>query len=126
MAKTFPEECGLYVPGHQTHLIQLKVKANKPKFPATVELIDLETLAIKYNDIVVHLKTHDALGAQADSLSAFDNEISFAPEASLLYIRRSGPTENSSGSWRPYYLAEDELEDCSTDDEASGYFEVGI
>jgi|AntAceMinimDraft_12_1070368.scaffolds.fasta_scaffold23471_3 hypothetical protein len=67
-----------------------------------------------------------AVGAQADSLIAFDNEISFAPEANLVYIRRSGSTEDSSGSWRPYYLASGVLEDCCTDDEVSGYFEVGI
>jgi hypothetical protein len=46
MENTFPQDCVLYTLGHQTHFIQTRVKADLPRFPATVELIDLETIAI--------------------------------------------------------------------------------
>jgi hypothetical protein len=100
MAKTFPEECGLYTPGHKTHFIQTRVKAGLPRFPATVELINLETLAIQYNNLIVLLKTHDAQRANFDVLNVVDSDITFAPEANLLYIKIDGPGEGYLGRWR--------------------------
>jgi hypothetical protein len=125
MAKTFPEECGLYVPGHQTHFIQTRVKAGLPRFPATVELINLETLAIQFNNLIVLLKTHDAPRANFDALNAVDSDIAFALEADLLYIKTDGPSEGVLGRWRPYYLSDEPLTDCSTHDPNSGFFPFG-
>jgi len=124
MANRFPSECGLYIPGHQTHFIQTRVKADLPRFPATVELIDLETLAIQYNNLIVLLKTHDATGADSDALHAVDGDIAFVPEANLLYVKTDGPSEGILGRWRPYYLSDEPLTDCSTHDPNSGYFPV--
>jgi hypothetical protein len=125
MAKTFPEECGLYTPGHLTHFSQTRVKAALPRFPATVELIDLETLAIQYNNLIVLLKTHDAPRANSDAHNGVDDDITFAPEANLLYIKTDGPSEGILGRWRPYYLSDEPLTDCSTHDPNSGYFPIG-
>ena len=123
MSESFPQDCWLYKPGHKTHFIQLNVMRDKERFPAEVELIDLETLEIKYNGRVVQLKTHDAVGVNFDCLHAFEDEISFAPEAQLLYINVEGPSELTKGAWRPVYLAEEELTDCAASDPDSGYFE---
>jgi hypothetical protein len=68
-------------------------------------LIDLETLEVKYSNQIVQLKSHDAVGVHFDCLHAFENKISFAPEANLLHIQLSGPTESTGGSSRPAYLA---------------------
>jgi len=106
MSESFPEDCWLYKPGHKTHFTQLNVMRDKERFPAEVELIDLETLEIKYNDQVVQLKTHDAVGVHFDCLHAFENEISFAPEALLLHIQVSGPTGFKEDAWRSVYLAQ--------------------
>jgi len=125
LAKRFPSECGLYTPGHLTHFIQTRVKADLPRFPATVELIDLETLAIQYNNLIVLLKTHDAQRANSDALNAVNSDIAFAPEADLLYIKTDGPSEGILGRWRPYYLSDEPLTDCSTHDPNSGYFPIG-
>jgi hypothetical protein len=124
MSESFPQDCSLYKPGHKTHFIQLNVMRDKERFPAEVELIDLETLEIKYNGQVVQLKTHDAVGVNFDCLHAFEDEISFAPEARLLYINVEGPTELTKGAWRPVYLAQGEMQGCATSDSDSGYFLV--
>jgi len=125
MSESFPQDCWLYKPGHKTHFIQLNVMRDKEKFPAEVELIDLETLEVKYNNQIVQLKTHDAVGVHFDCLHAFENEISFAPEAQLLHIQVDGPTELTKGAWRPVYLARGEMQGCATSDPDSGYFLVG-
>jgi hypothetical protein len=122
MSESFPQDCWLYKPGHKTHFIQLNVMRDKERFPAEVELIDLETLEIKYNGRAVQLKTHDAVGVHFDCLHAFENEISFAPEAQLLYINVEGPTELTKGAWRPVYLARGKMQDCAARDEDSGLF----
>jgi len=122
MSESFPQDCSLYKPGHKTHFIQLNVMRDKERFPAEVELIDLETLEIKYNGQVVQLKTHDAVGVNFDCLHAFEDEISFAPEAQLLYINVEGPTELTKGAWRPVYLARGKMQDCAARDEDSGLF----
>jgi len=122
MSESFPQDCWLYKPGHKTHFIQLNVMRDKERFPAEVELIDLETLEIKYNGQVVQLKTHDAVGVNFDCLHAFEDEISFAPEAQLLYINVEGPTELTKGAWRPVYLARGKMQDCAARDEDSGLF----
>jgi hypothetical protein len=124
LAETFPEDCGLYTPGHKTHFIQTRVKADLPRFPATVELIDLETIAIQYNKLIVLLKTHDAPRANFDALNVVDSDITFAPEANLLYIKTDGPSEGILGRWRPYYLSDAPLTDCSAHDPNSGYFPI--
>ena len=124
MSESFPQDCWLHKPGHKTHFIQLNVMRDKERFPAEVELIDLETLEISYNGQVVQLKSHDAVGVHFDCLHAFENEISFAPEAHLLHIQVSGPTEQTKGARRPVYLAEEELTDCAASDSDSGYFLV--
>jgi len=122
MSESFPQDCSLYKPGHKTHFIQLNVMRDKERFPAEVELIDLETLEIKYNGQVVQLKTHDAVGVNFNCLHAFEDEISFAPEAQLLYINVEGPTELTKGAWRPVYLARGKMQDCAARDEDSGLF----
>jgi hypothetical protein len=122
MPESFPQDCWLYMPGHKTHFIQLNVMRDKERFPAEVELIDLETLEISYNGQVVQLKSHDAVGVHFDCLHAFENEISFAPEALLLHIQVSGPSELTRGSSRPAYLARGEMQDCAARDEDSGLF----
>jgi hypothetical protein len=122
MTESFPQDCWLYKPGHKTHYIQLNVMRDKERLPAEVELIDLETLEIKYNDQVVQLKTHDAVGVHFDCLHAFENEISFAPEANLLYIKVNGPPEQTKGEWRPVCLAVAEMMDCAVSDADSGFF----
>jgi hypothetical protein len=122
MTESFPQDCWLYKPGHKTHYIQINVMRDKERFPAEVELIDLETLEIKYNGQVVQLKTHDAVGVHFDCLHAFENEISFAPEALLLHIQVGDPTELTDGVWRPVYLARGEMQDCAARDEDSGFF----
>ena len=122
MSESFPQDCSLYKPGHKTHFIQLNVMRDKERFPAEVELIDLETLEIKYNGQVVQLKTHDAVGVNFDCLHAFEDEISFAPEAQLLYINVEGPAELTKGAWRPVYLARGKMQDCAARDEDSGLF----
>ena len=124
MTESFPQDCWLYKPGHKTHYIQLNVMRDKERFPAEVELIDLETLEIKFNDQVVQLKTHDAVGVHFDCLHAFENEISFAPEALLLHIQVSGPTGLTQGVWRPVYLAQAKMQDCAARDEDSGFFGI--
>jgi hypothetical protein len=124
MTESFPQDCWLYKPGHKTHFIQLNVMRDKERFPAEVELIDLETLEVKYNGQVVRLKTHDAVGVHFECLHAFQNEISFAPEAQLLHIKVSGPTELTKGAWRPVYLAQGEMQACSSLDRDSGFFMV--
>jgi len=124
MTESFPQDCWLYKPGHKTHFIQLNVMRDKERFPAEVELIDLETLEIKYNDQVVQLKTHDAVGVNFDCLHAFEDEISFAPEALLLHIQVSGPTGLTQGVWRPVYLAQAKMQDCAARDEDSGFFGI--
>jgi hypothetical protein len=101
------------------------VKADLPRFPATVELIDLETIAIQYNKLIVLLKTHEAPRANFDALNAVDSDTAFAPEANLLYIKTDGPSEGILGRWRPYYLSDEPLTDCSTHDPNSGYFPSG-
>ena len=125
MSESFPQDCWLYKPGHKTHFIQLNVMRDKERFPAEVELIDLETLEISYNGQVVQLKTHDAVGVHFDCLHAFESKISFAPGANLLHIQVSGPTELTRGSSRPMYLAQEELTECATSDPDSGYFPIG-
>jgi hypothetical protein len=125
MSESFPQDCWLYEPGHKTHFIQLNVMRDKERFPAEVELIDLETLEISYNGQVVQLKSHDAVGVHFDCLHAFENEISFAPEANLLHIQVSGPTELTRGSSRPVYLAESRMLPCASKDEDSGFYSVG-
>jgi len=122
MSESFPQDCWLHKPGHKTHFIQLNVMRDKERFPAEVELIDLETLEIKYNGQVVQLKTHDAVGVHFDCLHTFENEISFAPEARLLFINVEGPTELTKGAWRPVYLAQGEMQGCATSDPDSGFF----
>ena len=122
MSESFPQDCSLYKPGHRTHYIQLNVMRDKERFPAEVELIDLETLQIKYNGQSLQMKTHDAVGVYFDCLHAYDNEISFAPEAQLLHVRVSGPAELTTGSWRPVYLALGLMEECGTEDPDSGFF----
>jgi hypothetical protein len=124
MSESFPQDCWLYKPGHKTHFIQLNVTRDKERFPAEVELIDLETLEISYNGQVVQLKSHDAVGVHFDCLHAFENEIGLAPEAQLLYINVEGPAELTKGAWRPVYLSQEELTDCATSDPDSGYFLV--
>jgi hypothetical protein len=88
-------------------------------------LIDLETLEIKYNGQAVQLKSHDAVGVHFDCLHAFENEISFAPEANLLHIQVSGPTELTRGSSRPVYLAKGQMLPCASKDDDSGFYRVG-
>jgi len=122
MSESFPQDCWLYKPGHKTHFIQLNVMRDKERFRAEVELIDLETLEVKYNGQVVKLKTHDAVGVHFDCLYAFENKISFAPEALLLHIQVSGPSELTRGSSRPVYLAQGKMQDCATRDSESGFF----
>ena len=56
MSESFPQDCWLYKPGHKTHFTQLNVMRDKERFPAEVELIDLETLEIKYNGQAVQLR----------------------------------------------------------------------
>jgi len=98
---------------------------DKERFPAEVELIDLETLEVKYNNQIVQLKSHDAVGVHFDCLHAFENKISFAPDALLLHIQVSGPTELTRGSSRPVYLAESRMLPCASKDEDSGFYSVG-
>jgi hypothetical protein len=98
---------------------------DKKRFPAEVELIDLETLEIKYNGQVVQLKSHDAVGVHFDCLHAFENEISFAAEANLLHVKVSGPTELTMGAWRPVYLAPGQMLPCASNDADSGFYSVG-
>jgi hypothetical protein len=74
-------------------------------------LIDLETLEISYNGQVVQLKSHDAVGVHFDCLHAFESAISFAPEALLLHVQVSGPSELTRGSSRPVHLAQGEMQD---------------
>jgi hypothetical protein len=124
MSESFPQDCWLYKPGHKTHFIQLNVMRDKERFPADVQLIDLETLEVSYNGQVVQLKTHDAVGVHFDCLHAFENEISFAPEAQLLHVRLSGPTELTEGAWHPMYLARGPMQGCATSDPNSGFFRV--
>jgi hypothetical protein len=71
----------------------------------------------------VPLKSHDAVGVHFDCLHAFENEISFAPEAQLLRVKVSGPTELTRGSSRPVYLAKGQMMPCASGDPDSGYFE---
>ena len=125
MSESFPQDCWLYKPGHKTHFIQLNVMRDKERFPAEVELIDLETLEISYNCQVVQLKSHDAVGVHFDCLHAFENKISFAPEANLLHIQVSGPTESTGGSSRPAYLAKGQMLPSASKDEDSGFYSVG-
>ena len=124
MSESFPQDCWLYKPGHKTHFIQLNVMRDKERFPADVELIDLETLEVKYNNQIVQLKTHDAVGVHFDCLHAFENETSFAPEAQLLYIKVSGLAGFKEDAWRSVYLVHGKLTDCATSDPDSGYFLV--
>jgi hypothetical protein len=70
----------------------------------------------------VQLKSHDAVGVHFDCLHAFENEISFAPEAQLLRVKVSGPTELTRGSSRPVYLAKGQMMPCASSDPDSGYF----
>jgi hypothetical protein len=95
---------------------------DKERFPAEVELIDLETLEIKYNGQAVQLKSHDVVGVHFDCLHAFENEISFAPEAQLLYIQVSRPTELTKGVWRQVYLGQGKMQDLAARDEDPGLF----
>jgi len=88
-------------------------------------LIDLEALEVRYNGQVVQLKSHDAVGVHFDCLHAFENEINFAPEANLLHIQASGPTESTRGSSRPVYLAESRMLPCASKDGDSGFYSVG-
>jgi len=124
MSESFPQDCWLYKPGHKTHFIQLNVMRDKERFPAEVELIDLETLEISYNGQVVQLKSHDAVGVHFDCLHAFENEISFAAEANLLHVKVGGPTGSIMGAWRPVYLAQGPMQGCATSDPDSGFFRV--
>jgi hypothetical protein len=126
MAKTFPNECRLYVPGHRTHFIQVKVKAELPRFPAAVELIDPETVRVSYLGKVELLKTHNALDIQLNALNVVDDDITYCPEASLLHIKGSGPIEGMLGMWHIHYLTDKPLKDCASSDPNSGYFEVGV
>jgi hypothetical protein len=87
LAETFPEDCGLYTHGHKTHFIQTRVKADLPRFLATVELIDSETLAIQYSDQVLLLGTHNAEAASSDAHNGVDDDKTFAPEANLITSR---------------------------------------
>ena len=122
MPESFPQDCWLYKPGHKTHFIQLNVMRDKERFPAEVELIDLETLEVKYNNQIVQLKSHDAVGVHFDCLHAFENKISFAPDALLLHIQVSGSTGLAKSAWRPAYLARGKMQDCAARGKDSGFF----
>jgi hypothetical protein len=113
MANRFPSECGLYIPGHLTHFIQIRVQADLPRFPATVELLDSETLMIEYSEVSVKLKTHNALQASLDASNSVDGDITYCPGSKLLQLKTSGPKGRIQGSWRPYYLTAHKLPDCA-------------
>lgn len=67
----------------------------------------LVTVQLSGLDALGRVKTHDAIGAQGDCLSAVDNDINVASQAQLLFIRSSLVIEDILEPRRPSCLAKE-------------------
>jgi hypothetical protein len=113
MAKTIdPRHCRLYKPGHQVHYIQARVKRSAPRYAATVSYLGPDTIRVDYNGFSLTRKHHNAIALAFAALQALDQEVEFAPDAELLYIKRENPNDQHGGVWALFYLCEGELVGC--------------
>jgi hypothetical protein len=112
MAIINPLECTKYAPGHLVHYIQARVKGGSMRYPCRVMYLGPDTVRIEYENDRVVRKHHNAIALCFATLQAVDQEVNYSPEAELIWIKSERPTEEHSGSWGVYYLAEGELEGC--------------
>jgi hypothetical protein len=77
-----------------------------------VNYLGPDTVRIEYEGTSVTRKNHNAIALCFAALQAIDQEINYSPEAELLWIKSENATEEHSGSWGVYYVAEGELESC--------------
>jgi hypothetical protein len=114
MAIINPLECTKYAPGHLVHYIQARVKGGSQRYPCRVKYLGPDTVRIEYEGTSVTRKHHNAIALCFAALQAVDQEIHYSPEAELLWVKSEKATEEHSGSWGVYYLAEGELEGCQS------------
>jgi len=112
MAIINPLECTKYAPGHLVHYIQARVEGGSQRYPCRVNYLGPDTVRIEYEGTSVTRKNHNAIALCFAALQAIDQEINYSPEAELLWIKSENATEEHSGSWGVYYVAEGELESC--------------
>ena len=124
MTNPNPRECGLYRPGHKTHYIQCNVMRKKPAYPAKVELLSPISLRVttEVQDEVLYY--HDAVYLYMSCLNAYEGNITYAPEALLLWVQVEGPKGKATGGFFPAYLSRNELTECGQVDLESGFMEI--
>jgi len=95
---------------------------DKKRYQAKVDLISPYSLRVTTRAQAQVLFYHDAVALTMKCLMAIDGNIQYCPESNLLYVKTSGPTGNTRGSWFPAYLSKEELTMCASSDSDSGYF----
>lgn len=106
--------CSLYKPGHLTHFIQARLHSNKPRFDASIELIDPVTLLVRFLDHEILLRNHSATHVHNLAQSAKEEGVRYSPEAKLLYVHTRSKTDGKYDAFYPAYMTEGELTACES------------
>lgn len=108
--------CGSYSPGHQVHWIQARVKADKPRFDAHIEVLTPTKVRVSWLDQDFVFRHHNtARIAQVLKAKVLDY-VKFAPDANLLYIQTEEPCEIHNGAFSLFYLSSSGLKPCTIGD----------
>lgn len=114
MTKTPSTKCSLYKPGHLTHFIQARLHINKPRFEASIELIDPVTLLVRFLDQELLLRNHSATHVYNLAQNAKEEGVKYAPESKLLYVHTRSKTTDKYDAFYPAYMTEQELTACES------------
>ena len=105
--------CVSHEPGHQVHWIQARVKYDKPRFDAEVEVLDQNRVRVSWLDQSHVFTHHNTAGIQAALEVVVLGYVRFAPGADLLYIQTEEANEQHGGAFALFYLCKGEPEPCA-------------
>ena len=104
--------CVSHEPGHQVHWIQARVKFDKPRFDAEVEVLDQNRIRVSWLDQSHVFTHHNTTGIQATLKVAVLGYVKFAPGADLLYIQTEEANGKHGGAYSVSYLCRSILSPC--------------
>lgn len=104
--------CVSHEPGHQVHWIQARVKYDKPRFDAEVEVLDQNRVRVSWLDQSHVFTHHNTAGIQAALKVDVLGYVRFAPGADLLYIQTKEANEQHGAAFSVSYLCRSILSPC--------------
>ena len=104
--------CQSFKQGHNVHWMQARNNTKRPRYLASVELIDSTTLVVSWLEESATFHNHCVAGISQALDSNVDGFIEYNPQGKLLYIRARS-TDSRIDEFYVAYLATEEVSECS-------------